>query len=342
MRYVMTANSAQPQSPALPLVGVVHVSGRCSEMSPKLAGTHRDRTHPWRRRASRVATALGLALVVFYSGCARDKKPDAAVEAKSYALTGEIVSADAARHVLVVRHNDIPGVMPAMTMEFDVAARDAAAAKAGQKIRAKLIPVEKGNWRLEQIWPADAAGESEVTTQANALRQDTLTRGKSAYREIGDKIPDFALYDQEGRVVQSGRFRGKQIMLNFIFSRCPVANMCPASTAKMGQTQKLAREAGVPNLELVSITLDPAYDTPGVLKEYAGTHGIDTSNFSFLTGPENAIKDLLAQFGVIAEFDGDLLKHTLATLLIDENGRISHRADGSTWDPKEFVAKMKR
>jgi protein SCO1/2 len=79
-----------------------------------------------------------------------------------------------------------------------------------------------------------------------------------------------------------------------------------------------------------------------VLKEYASVRGIDTRNFSFLTGPENAIKDLLEQFGVLAEFDGDFLKHTLATLLIDENGRIIHRVDGSAWDPKDFVAKMKR
>jgi protein SCO1/2 len=131
-------------------------------------------------------------------------------------------------------------------------------------------------------------------------------------------------------------------MLNFIFTRCPVATMCPAATAKMMNAQKLAREGRVPNLELISITLDPAYDTPGVLREYADTRGIDMANFSLLTGPETAIKDLLAQFGVIAEFDGDMLKHTLTTLLIDEQGRIVHRADGSLWEAKDFVAKMKR
>jgi protein SCO1/2 len=88
--------------------------------------------------------------------------------------------------------------------------------------------------------------------------------------------------------------------------------------------------------------MEPAYDTPGVLKEYAASHGIDTANFSLLTGPETAIKDLLTQFGIIAEFEGDIIKHTLTTLLIDENGKIIHRADGSAWEPREFVAKMKR
>ena len=98
--------------------------------------------------------------------------------------------------------------------------------------------------------------------------------------------------------------------------------MCPASTIKMMTAQMLALGAAVPNLELVSITLDAAYDTPAVLKQYASVRGIDTSNFSFLTGPVSAINDLLEQFGVIAEFKGDILSHTLTTVLIDEKGRI--------------------
>ena len=288
------------------------------------------------------SASVVLMAVLVLAGCSRAETAAKPTTDKTYPLTGEVISVDPARNVLVVRHDEIPGLMPAMTMEFIVSKGDAAMAKPGQHIRAQLVPADKGDWHLQQIWPADAAAESAVTTQANALRQDTLTRGKGAYREIGEKIPDFALYDQTGAVVQSTRFTGKQIMLNFIFTRCPVANMCPASTMKMMAAQKQARDAGVKDLELVSITLDPAYDTPGVLKEYAATRGIDTSNFSFLTGPENAIKDLLVQFGVIAEFEGDLLKHTLTTLLINEKGQIAHRVDGSSWDPAEFVAKMKK
>lgn len=287
---------------------------------------------------------IGLVAIMLFGGCAKTENPATAASdaPKTYALTGEVLSTDPARNVLVVRHDDIPGFMPAMTMEFIVSPGDVAVVKKGQRIRGRLIPSEKGDWRLEQIWPDEAVATTTVTTQANALRQDTLTRGRGVYREIGEKIPEFALYDQSGEVVRSARFTGKQVMLNFIFTRCPVADMCPAATLKMMQTQKLAAEAGVKNLELVSITLDPAYDTPGVLKEYASVRGIDTSNFSFLTGPENAIKDLLAQFGVIAEFEDDLLKHTLTTLLISEDGRIVHRADGRAWEAADFVAKMKK
>ena len=73
-----------------------------------------------------------------------------------------------------------------------------------------------------------------------------------------------------------------------------------------------------------------------MLKEYADARGIDTSNYSFLTGPPGAIGDLLTQFGVLAQPEGDILKHTLATLLIDSHGKIIWRADGSDWELGRF------
>jgi len=261
---------------------------------------------------------------------------------KRYPLAGVIVSVEPARKALIVKHEEIKDFMPAMTMEFLVAPGDLAVAKAGQRIRGEMVLGTDGETRLQHIWPDDRTDVAAVSAAAQALRQDTLIRGKNAYREVGENLPEFTLYDQAGSVVQASRFRGKQIMLNFIYTRCPIANMCPAATAKMMVTQKLAREAGVNNLEFVSITLDPAYDTPGVLREYADARGIDTANFSFLTGPETAIKDLLAQFGMIAEFENGFLTHTLGTLLIDASGKIIHRADGKEWEPKDFVAKMRR
>jgi protein SCO1/2 len=242
--------------------------------------------------------------------------------------------------MLVVQHETIPGYMPAMTMEFAVSPGDLANARPGQRIRAEFVPDMAGTPRLEKIWPDDKVAGDVVAAGTRALREDTSNRGKGAYREVGETIPDFALYNQKGEVATAARFRGRQIMLNFIYTRCPVATMCPLAIAKMTETQQLARAAGVPDIEFVSCTLDPAHDTPGVLQAYARQRGIDTTNFSFLTGPEPAIRDLLTQFGVIAEFDGGLLKHTLATLLIDRHGRIVHRADGSLWEPKDFVAKM--
>jgi protein SCO1/2 len=290
-----------------------------------------------------VCCAAGLLALALLSGCG-PKTGEAAASPgeKRYPLRGEVVAVDPAHRMLTVSHEAIPGFMPAMVMEFPVSAGDAAVAKAHERIRAELVLDAAGAARLEKIWPDDRASTDAVAAGANLLRQDTHERGGGAYREIGEDIPEFALYDQDGRVVQSGQFRGRQVMLNFIYTRCPIATMCPASTAKMMSAQRMARDAGIRDIQFVAITMDGAYDTPGVLREYADVRGIDTSNFSFLTGPDGAIRDLLTQFGVSAEFQGNILVHTLATLLIDERGKIVWRADGSSWDPRDFVARMRR
>jgi protein SCO1/2 len=279
-------------------------------------------------------------------GCSRQAAPATSTAAaapaeKRYPLKGEVVEVKPAQSVLVIHHEAIPDYMPAMTMEFIVSAGDAAIAKPGERLRGELI-VRSGKAYLENIWPDDAVTNSRVDASANALAQDTNIRGKGAYREVGETMPDFTLVDQEGHPVSISRYRGKQVMLNFIFTRCPIATMCPAATMKMVALQKAAREAGIANLELISISFDPAYDSPGVLHDYAAVRHIDTSNFTFLTGPDSAVRQLLTQMGIIREFDGDTIKHTLATLLIDEQGRIIHRADGNQWDTEEFLTHMKK
>ncbi len=286
------------------------------------------------------------------SACSRNDKTAAAPgeaavansNEKRHPVTGRVVAVLKERGALLVDHDEIPGYMTRMTMEFFVNSGDLALAKEGASLRAELVEEEGGRFSLEKVWFEDAVAQAVVAEAAGSLRQDTTIRGRSAYREVGENLPNFALYNQEGAVVSAAKFRGKQIMFNFIFTRCPVATMCPASTLKMMETQAKAKAAGVTNLELISITLDPEYDTPGVLKAYAQGRGIDTGNFSFLTGPERAIKDLLTQFGVLTEAtrDESILKHTLATLLINEQGKIIWRADGSVWSPAEFVEKMKR
>ena len=290
-----------------------------------------------------------VSLSLVFSACkpaASSSKPDAAAESvakeKRHPLTGEIIKADPERLTLLVKHDAIPGFMAAMTMEFSATAGDVANAREGQRIRAEVVEREDGEFALEKIWPVDPVADARIATAGGALRQDTSIRGRRAYREVGENLPDFALYDQTGKVVSAARFRGKQVMLNFIYTRCAVATMCPLATANMTAAQRKAKEAGVTDVEFISITLDPEYDTPGVLLTYAKQRGIDTTNFSFLTGPESAIKDLLTQFGVLAEFDGSILKHTVSTLLIDARGKIIWRTDGSQWSPDEFVQKMKK
>lgn len=257
-----------------------------------------------------------------------------------YPLTGEIIEVVPERNVLVVRHDEIPDYMPAMTMEFEVSAGDLANAAAGQQIRARMIPME-GTFRLEQIWPNDRMSDGIVTQTGKQLMEDTVVRGSKAFREVGEELPSFALYDQSGEVFRMDRYRGKKLVLNFIYTRCPVPNMCPAATQRMIQLQKAAKEAGIEDLELVSITLDPEYDTPGVLRQYAESYGIDTSNFSLLTGPEMAIANLMKQFGILVDQEKGLSAHTLGTIVVDGTGTIRHRVFGSNWMVNDFLNSLK-
>ena len=284
-------------------------------------------------------------LVALASFCACSRSPDRAAAVpdgeRRFPLTGLVLAVDAPHQVLRVQHDEIRGLMPAMTMDFAVNAGDLAIAREGHRIRGTLV--QRGtDFSLEGLWPDDPEINRSVGAGTAALKQDTVIRGAKAYREVGEPVPDFTLLDQAGRVVQINRFRGKQVVMNFIYSRCPIPTMCPAATTRMVALQQAARAAGIANLELVSVTLDPAYDTPGVLRDYAAERGIDTANFSLLTGPETAIRDLLTQMGVVAQFEGGLLKHSLATVLINEEGKIIWREDGSAWDPQVFLQRMRR
>lgn len=282
-----------------------------------------------------MAAVVSLAL----SSCRPNGTPSqtTATSPTSYPIRGEIVGFDAPRGIVLIHHEEIPGFMPAMTMEFTVAGVDIASLREGQLIAARMGITDDSVYPLTEFRIIKSVDEQRVTASAQNLRQDTHARGKRAYREVGEAAPSFTLYNQDGRAVSFENFRGKHVVLNFIFTRCPVATMCPASTARMMALQAAAKKAGVSNLELVSISFDSKYDTPPVLKAYAEARSIDTTNFSFLTGPEGAIRDLLTQFGVIAEPGENVFKHTLATLLIGPDGRIIHRADGSAWSPEEFL-----
>lgn len=281
---------------------------------------------------------LALMLVAALTGCARKPEtPDA--PAKSYPIRGEIVGFDLPRGVLLIHHEEIPGYMPAMTMEFSAAGVDLSTLREKQRISAVMGQPVDGVFPLTKFQAVESVADKAVSAAALALRQDTHSRGTGAYREEGETVPSFTLYNQDGQATSIDRFRGKHVVLNFIFTRCPVATMCPAATAKMMGLQRAAKAAGVKNLELISISFDE-YDTPPVLKEYAAVRGIDTSNFTFLTGPKTAIADLLVQFGVIVKPGENVFAHTLATVLVGPDGKIRHRSDNSSWSIDEFLKRL--
>ena len=113
--------------------------------------------------------------------------------------------------------------------------------------------------------------------------------------------------------------------------------MYPSASVRMISRQRQAADLLIKDFQLLSISMDPVYDTPEVLREYAEARGVDPVNFQFLTGTEAAVRRLLAQFGVIAEPSENIWKHTLATVLIERDGRIAQRVEGASWDPEIFL-----
>jgi protein SCO1/2 len=157
------------------------------------------------------------------------------------------------------------------------------------------------------------------------------------YLKLGEYIPNFAMIDQHGEFLQIRQLQGKPFVLNFIFTRCTVPTMCPASSTRMADMQDAAREAGLEGLQFVSITFDPAFDSPGILKQYAEGYGMESENFHLLTYDQFVVDDLLRQFGILTMEEDGTINHTMATLLVDTNGRVAYRKEGATWSVKEFM-----
>lgn len=220
---------------------------------------------------------------------------------------------------------------------------DARLLEVGQGVRGDLVAFGAGK-RLQTIWPADAVTRGTIARLGDRLRQDTLRRGSKVFRGVGEYLPKFALYDTDGSLFLSESLKGRYAVMNFIFTRCANEKMCPAATARMVDMQRLAKEAGLADdLVQVSVTLDPAFDTPGIFTAYAMDKGIDTSRFHLLGGPAQIVEDLKVQMGVLAEPDEEeIIRHTMSTALMDPTGKIIYRIPGSMWNPEAFLKQIQR
>jgi protein SCO1/2 len=175
---------------------------------------------------------------------------------------------------------------------FSVGAGDLAIGYEGRTIRAHAAYYSKA-WHLEQIFPVDGTGAKAASDVNQQLHQATATMSRRKYVKQGEYVPNFALIDQRGDFVQIRQLQGKPFVLNFIFTRCTVPTMCPASSSRMSTMQDDARAAGLENLQFVTISFDPAFDSPGILRQYAEGYGIEPENFYLFTGEPSVVDDLI-------------------------------------------------
>jgi protein SCO1/2 len=233
-----------------------------------------------------------------------------ALAAEPLFVTGRVLDVlPEARSLRVALTESVNAEVPAgQTIEFRVGAGDLEIGYLGRVIRAEAVNYSQA-WHLERIFPVDGTGAKAMVDINKQLHAATATMSRRKYVSVGDYIPNFAMIDQHGDFLQIGAMRGKAFVLNFIFTRCQAATMCPASTTRMSELQELSREAGLEELHFVTIT----------------------------TGTQELVDDLLRQFGILSMEEDGTINHTMATLLVDANGRVAFRKEGSKWTTKEFL-----
>jgi protein SCO1/2 len=251
-----------------------------------------------------------------------------------YQVNGVVREALDAKGELRIAHEDIPGLMPAMTMAFRVAdPAEAAGVRAGDRVRFALHAAGS-DWFISSLF---VTGHDEVAA-TNAVTKARITR----LRE-GDPVPAFALEDQDGTPLTNASLRGRATVMTFIFTRCPVPEFCPAMAARFGALQAAvkAEPALAALASLLSITLDPAFDEPVVLKAYGAAVGADFGVWRFATGTEAQIAALTKAFAVYTERNGVTLDHTLCTALIGPDGTVREIWRGSGWANDEVIAALR-
>ena len=202
-----------------------------------------------------------------------------------------------------------------------------------KKVKCTLAP-NQGATRANIIFPADPEELRQVAEVTDALRRDTVERGRIVLRGANDLMPPLALWNQNGKLLFKKDFLGHPLAINFIFTQCRNAQMCPASTQCMHRlAEELDKSPELENVKLVSITFDPQNDSPGILNTYAQGYGINSNRHQFLTGDANQIKDLMRQFGILTTQSDGTIIHNAALVIVSPEGRIIQRREGAQFDP---------
>jgi protein SCO1 len=277
-----------------------------------------------------LSRSLGLLIVVVALG-------SACTAEKGYPITGQVLSVNAERLELTVKHEDIRGFMPAMTMPFKVrSGEEFGRWKPGDLITATLV-VEETTGYLEDITKTGEAPLPEPSAETLASRMI----------EPGAMVPDAEFTDQDGRRRRFSDWRGQTIAVTFVYTRCPLPDFCPQMDRHFVAVQKALKDdpALAARVHLLSVSFDPDYDTPKVLSAHAKTIGADPALWSYVTGSPESVDPFAAAFGVsIMREDKPLqeILHNLRTPVIDAEGRLSEVLGGNQWTPQELLAAIRK
>jgi len=254
---------------------------------------------------------------------------------KEYQLQGQILGVKAETNEVLVKHGDIPGFMPAMTMPYKVEDATILADKQpGDLITATLV-VGETEAHLSKI---DKTGHAPIE-DANA---PDITA--SQILKPGDPVPDTRLVDEDNAARPLSSLKGHRVALTFMYTRCPQPDFCPLMDRNFTAVQnEIKKTPGLGDVRLVSVSFDPANDTPAVLKAHAKTLQADPAVWHFVTTSPGDMKDFTAAFGVTAEPSDEspsVLTHNLSTAVIDADGRLVKIRPGNMWTPADLIADL--
>jgi protein SCO1/2 len=286
---------------------------------------------PHRSYIEQMALKTVIAGAILVSGLA------ACSRGRAYELRGQVVAVDVSRQELTVKHEDIRGFMPGMTMPFRVRDRQSLADRTpGELIRATLV-VGTNEVHLEYIERTGFAPVVDVSSPPTA-RHDIL--------RTGDPVPDEEFVDQTGTPVRLSSWRKKVIAVTFIYTRCPLPDFCPLMDRNFASVQKLVAQDPLlrDRVRLMSVSFDPAHDTPAVLASHAARVGADTRSWSFVTGKREAIERFAGRFGVSVMREDKTpqeIVHNLRTGIVNGEGQLVHVVSGKDWTPSDLVTALR-
>jgi protein SCO1/2 len=289
-----------------------------------------------------VSVALALAaLTGCHSGPAADQQASADSSYKVYKLRGKVMSTNPATGEVTLAHDAIPGFMDAMTMPYKL------------KDPNILTDLHSGDVLTADLFVSQHADADVFIDHIVVIAQ-----GRPDYKpavlyhvpEPGDAVPDFKLRNQDGREIHLDQFRGKTLLITFIYTRCPLPNYCPLITHNFAviNSQLAADPALYAKTHLLCISFDPEHDTPARLRAYGATYIGSDANSAFahwdFAVPSKPELIEMAKYFDLGYSPGpdETITHTIATTLIGPHGKVVQYYPGNEWTPQQVLADVKR
>ncbi len=280
--------------------------------------------------------ALLLAGLVATPACSRPA-PGPSDGSRRYPITGQVQGVDPAAGRASVSHEDIPGFMPAMTMEFTILdAAVLAALKPGDRIRATLVVSGDNRSWLE-----------DVTVTGHAPVPPAPATSTAASGKPGEPLPAVTLLDQDGRPLELTSYRGQALAITFIFTRCPMPEYCPLITSRFAEAARaLAADPGLRDrTRLLSVSFDTRFDRPPVLRDYGARFqpkGLPPFTlWRLATGEPEQVRRLAEFAGLDYVEEQGTFTHTMRTAVVGPDGRLRGVRRGSDWPATDLVADLR-